>query len=296
MSRHIKTLRKSGKSVVAVCRLVRIWNVLMIVMAVYLGGYLALGSAVWVDPWSVTLAALAAGMLASAANIMNDLVDVSSDKINHPDRPLVTGHLSEKHARWLGVFLFVVSIGAVAPLTTAHHLLFGASVIVLALYNVWGSRLPLVGNLFVVFAVAVSIPFGAIEHGLRSTVWIAAIFAGLTTLVREINKDIEDIEGDSSVGVHSLPLLLGEEKSRWVVRILSLLTVVSSVVPFLFFNFGGLYLMMVSVTNLFLLLPMSRKTDVRTEARTASTSLKWAMMWGMMALAVSETNVFILTP
>ena len=131
---------------------------------------------------------------------------------------------------------------------------------------------------------------------LTPTVWIAAVFAFLTTFAREISKDIEDVLGDGARGEHSIPVLLGIQKSSYIVRSITLFIVIFSVLPFLVYSFGGLYLLMMSVTNLFLLLPMSMPYGAGREASITSSTLKWAMMCGMVALAFSESIPLSHTP
>lgn len=290
MKRFLAYIRHVSSVLFALLSLVRAWNVLIIMAAVGLGGYLAAGAAIASDAGHIILIALSAGLLAAAANTMNDLIDMKSDEINHPDRPLVTGLISFRMGLWTCISLYTFSILAVFQLSSNHLLVFGITSGLLLAYNVWLSRLPLIGNFLVALVVALSIPYGAIDVGLVPSVWIASSFAFLTTIIREISKDVEDIHGDMAVGRRSLPMILGTNTSMMVVRTLALLIVFASVVPFLFYSFGGLYLLGMSVTNLLLVLPMSGSSDATEEARQTSSSLKWAMIVGMMALAVSNSS------
>ena len=97
------------------------------------------------------------------------------------------------------------------------------------------------------------------------------------------------MEGDLAVGVRTLPVWMGRTRSVIVVRTVSLLIVALSVVPFLVFSFGGLYLLAMSVTNMLLVLPMARQIGPLQEARFTAATLKWAMLAGMFALSVSNT-------
>jgi 4-hydroxybenzoate polyprenyltransferase len=62
-----------------------------------------------------------------------------------------------------------------------------------------------------------------------------AVFAFLTTLAREIIKDIEDYEGDSVYGRNTLPVVLGIKTSKSVASFLILLTASLLAVTWLFF-------------------------------------------------------------
>ena len=311
MTRPFSFLNRVWAASLAILQLVRAWNVGMIMSAVYLGAFLAAGSSLDLTAGYLILCALATGLVAASANVMKDLLDVESDRLNHADRPLVTGHISTQTGLWLAAILFISSIFIAFQLSSIHQALFGLASLLLISYNLWLSRLPLVGNLSIAFVVALSIPFGAIPVGevglgalslgevafqLTPTVWIAAVFAFLTTFAREISKDIEDVLGDGARGEHSIPVLLGIQKSSYIVRSITLFIVIFSVLPFLVYSFGGLYLLMMSVTNLFLLLPMSMPYGAGREASITSSTLKWAMMCGMVALAFSESIPLSHTP
>jgi len=49
---------------------------------------------------------------------------------------------------------------------------------------------------------------------------VYAAFAFLLSLIREIVKDMEDIEGDLDIDSRTLPIVLGITRAKWVVYIL----------------------------------------------------------------------------
>jgi 4-hydroxybenzoate polyprenyltransferase len=74
--------------------------------------------------------------------------------------------------------------------------------------------------------------------------WVGgfSFFAFLSTLIREIIKDIEDFEGDSAYGRSTMPVLLGIKFTKVVVIILILAIIASLIyvyVRFLYYNPGG---------------------------------------------------------
>ena len=54
---------------------------------------------------------------------------------------------------------------------------------------------------------------------------IYAAFAFITTLIREIVKDLEDLEGDKKMGYKTYAIVSGKKKARNIVQTLSLLTI-----------------------------------------------------------------------
>jgi len=67
--------------------------------------------------------------------------------------------------------------------------------------------------------------------------WVGgfAFFAFLSTLIREIVKDVEDFEGDAAYGRDTLPVVLGIQTTKIILVLLILITVVALVLVYLKF-------------------------------------------------------------
>lgn len=267
-------------------RLGRPANILMIGAAVLLGRYLGSGDIPEAD---LLYASIAAGLLGAAGNIMNDLVDFESDVINHPERALPSKQVSIQKARIFLLVCLVFSLMALATLSPIHWIVYGFSALLLVAYNWILERTPLFGNLAVSLLVGLSIVFGALQVGFSSTVLVAGGFAFFTTLAREIVKDVADMEGDRHSGFKTLPLSIGSGRSLLIVNTILISIVAASILPFLLLEFGGLYLLVVICTNIFLLLSVQSQESELFSAERVSTTLKWAMVTGMFALVMAES-------
>jgi 4-hydroxybenzoate polyprenyltransferase len=70
--------------------------------------------------------------------------------------------------------------------------------------------------------------FPALSLGsMPGDLWILALFAFLTTLIREIVKDLEDAAGDRHVGDRTLALVLGIRKTKAILAFLILVCISS---------------------------------------------------------------------
>ena len=82
--------------------------------AVLITTYASLGLDADVDFLGVILVGLGVSLFMSGGNVLNDLIDLDSDVVNHPDRPLVTGVLTTSSAqvavRLLFLFSFLVTL------------------------------------------------------------------------------------------------------------------------------------------------------------------------------------------
>jgi geranylgeranylglycerol-phosphate geranylgeranyltransferase len=135
------------------------------------------------------------------ANAHNDCVDYKIDCINRPNRPLPSGKISYKAALFAACFLLFLSIlfgFCVSPYVAVFFVLIGFFSFI---YNKFLKRIPLIGNLAV--ALLTSTPF------MISNLFQLIFFSFILTLARELIKDIEDIKGDASFSLKTLPLVCG---------------------------------------------------------------------------------------
>lgn len=187
-------------------------------------------------------------MVAAAGYAINDYFDVKADKINKPKKMLIGRGISRRQVMLYHTVLsgFAILIGL--------YLSFRVGSLKLGLVNILASiflwfyttsykKYFLVGNIVVALfsGLVVVVPWwfesaALLHHGIilndrcyrdiHILVFVYFIFATLTSLIREIIKDIEDIEGDKSVGCHTMPIVLGIRKTQKIVSLLSVVTVI----------------------------------------------------------------------
>lgn len=260
-------------------------NLIIVAAGVWVGATLSATDGTGAFPFWATLSAMA---LTAAGNAHNDWSDGDKDRINRPDRALPSGTISRSSLLLLAGGLFAAGALALIPLSPAHAVLFGLNAAGLVLYNMWGSRRPLVGNVLVAALVGSSLVFGALEEGVNERVFVAAAFAAAATLARELVKDVQDMEGDRAVGARTLAVAIGAPATFRVVNLVLLLLVPATLLPFLFLDFGGTYLLGMGVTNALLLASAPGKAR---EAAHSSRLLKWAMVAGTVALLFAESRI-----
>ena len=182
--------------------------------------------------------------IAAAGNIINDIYDIDTDTVNKPQHVVIGKQVSEKMA--YSLFFTLNIIGIVLGLYLSHSVgksaFFPLFVIIsLALY-IYASYLKgtiVFGNLLISFLVAMSIIIVGIFDLLpaiipqnRDTqitffkiVVDYAIFAFLVNLIREIIKDIQDIDGDYKAGMNTLPIVLGRERANKIAFVVSMIPI-----------------------------------------------------------------------
>lgn len=202
----------------------------------------------WIEPEIVNplLASLAAFLICASGNIVNDIVDIDIDRVNRPERVLVRGQLTQQYAMFLSIIFNIIAV-----LCTVFLNLFSIGMAVLAigllyLYNYKAKRIPVLGNLLIAMLSGMVFLSGGLAVNVELTFVlpgpiVGAVFSFLFHLVREIIKDSEDIEGDMSVGVKTLPQMIGERKSVIVAGIIFLLMTLTTYYPILRGWYGDWY-------------------------------------------------------
>ncbi|MCF6270631.1 MAG: geranylgeranylglycerol-phosphate geranylgeranyltransferase [Melioribacteraceae bacterium] len=232
-----------------------------------------------------------AGYLVNAGgNIINDFFDIEIDKINRPDRPLPSGDISSTTA--LNIY---ASITFFAFALSYYNLGFNAFSIVVAtsimmfLYSYELKRTPLLGNIVVAFFTGLAFLFGSVVVGSIYCGIIPMTFAFLISLMRELVKDIEDIEGDKSIGILTFPIKYGVDNSVKLISAIGLLLIVSTTLPFLLKIYNLYYfifvLLFVNGILIYVIRELRRETSQKV-IRKVSKLLKLGMVLGVIAIFI----------
>ena len=181
----------------------------------------------------ILMAAFSAALTASAGNVINDIYDKEPDKINHPDRPLATGIVSVKNA-WAEYFILIfLAVLLSAFINQTAFTIVVLTSILLYLYSIRLKKVPLLGNITVAYFTGLAFVYGGVAVNNVTDAFIPAIFAFMINLIRELIKDIEDIEGDKKVGLTSFPIKFGTKAAIILVTSITSVLIVFTFYPFL---------------------------------------------------------------
>lgn len=203
-------------------QLVRIGNTLVSFVGTIVGGVAARGLGVqlplslWV---ALALAAFSTAFVTAGGNVINDILDQESDRVNHPDRPLVTGAISPGAARWAATALLVGAVVVAVPVAIVHPLVavfLAAALIALLSYEFRFKSAGFGGNLLVAFLTGLVFLYGGAAAGMPEAVLPFGFMAFFATLSREVIKDMEDFTGD--VDRRTLPRVRGMSFATGVAR------------------------------------------------------------------------------
>ena len=145
----------------------------------------------------------------------------------------------------------------------------------------------LTGNLLVAYASASTFVFGGIVTDNIDNSIVVAIFAFLFTLIREITKDIEDIQGDKELDAKTLPIIKGIKPAAKITFIIALLMLVFAFYSYLAqaLKFRTIILLAVAVfIPLFSILKQMLKNGEKSNFHKIQTFMKIDMLILLLTL------------
>jgi len=218
---------------------VRAGNLAVSFVGTVVGGLVARGTGVNlpVSLWlAILLAGLSTAFVTAGGNVLNDLLDLEGDRVNHPDRPLVTGEISVGGGRGLAAACFVLGVLVAVPVAIEQPLVGVILVVAVALilaYEFRFKKVGFAGNLVVAFLTGFVFLYGGAAAGNALVLVPFGVMAILATLSREVIKDMEDLAGD--VDRTTLPKRYGIGGAATVARGTMLGGIVFSLVPLAWF-------------------------------------------------------------
>ncbi len=267
-------------------RITRPVNAVVSGLAALLGSLIATGT---VTPVALLLPCVVA-LITAAGNTVNDYFDQDIDLINRPDRPIPSGAVSPVAARSLAGALFASGIFISIFTGMLCFAIASFNAVLLVLYAARLKRTPLLGNIAVSYLSASIFIFGGAFTGFDGIIQNIPL-AGITflaMLAREVLKDAEDIEGDSSAGAVTLPLLIGVRRTVQVACICASGAVVVSLLPIGRW-WGHLYLAGIGVVDLIILGGALKAVRCRDPGCVTRSSGSAIMKAGMFAALVVFT-------
>ncbi|MEO0234808.1 MAG: geranylgeranylglycerol-phosphate geranylgeranyltransferase [candidate division WOR-3 bacterium] len=222
-----------------------------------------------------------------AGNIINDIFDLETDRINKPQRPLVKSKFNTKFVYFIYFLFSILSFFISFFLSWKLLLIVVFSTVILYLYSYKLKRIPFLGNLIISLLSGLLFIFGSEIAGDISKGVFPAIFAFFMTLGREILKDIEDINGDKYIGRKTLPIVLGEENSLFVAIFVFIILIILTFIPYLLGIYNKLYMLVaffgVDLIIIVMLLIFYIFNDLKTK-RVVNSLIKYDMLVGLLAI------------
>ena len=143
----------------------------------------------------------------------------------------------------------------------------------------------------IAFLTGLAFIYGGFASGNPVAAIVPAVFAFLINLIREIVKDIQDIEGDTKAGVITFPIKFGFKKSKILILIITISLILYTLYPFITELYKIEYFIVVMVfVNPLLILSLKFLFDSKKENNltVVSNMLKLNMVLGLIAIYLGK--------
>ena len=237
--------------------------------------------------FSVLLASFAAAFTLSAGNIINDIYDLGIDKVNRPERPLPSGKISKNSALIL-YFLFIAASLILSWFINLYaFIIVIIATILLVLYSKFLKRVLFIGNILVALLTGLVFIFGGVAVRNPSAAIIPALFAFLINFIREIVKDMQDVDGDKNAGVNTFPIRYGFQKSKILILLITFTLILYTLYPFVarLYKIEYFIIVMIIVNPILVFsLKILFKDRSIKNLNMISNLLKLSMVFGLIAI------------
>ena len=264
--------------------------------------------------WQYGLFVLSTVLIAAGGYVINNIFDQHTDTINKPNTVVIGKSISETQGYNIYIALTAtgVSIGFYLSNVIAKPGFATIFILIAATLYIYATSLKqmmLIGNIMVALLLSFSVViigifdlFPTIHEGnqqqmanLFSILLDYTIFAFMINLLREIVKDIEDVDGDYNMGMNTLPIAIGKSRATKIVFVLSfipLLLILHYIYNYLFgLLFVTLYLLFFVVAPLLYFTIKIGAATSKKEFHNLSLLLKWILLFGILSIVVISINM-----
>ena len=268
------------------------------------------------NDWQYGLLVLSTVLLAAAGYVINNIYDVATDTINKPEDVVIGKGISETAGYNIYVALNItgVALGFILSniiLRPGFASLFILIASLLYFYATTLKQIMILGNFVVALLLSASVliigvfdlfPATNSENQAQMASFFSiltdyALFAFMINFIREIVKDIEDVNGDYNQGMNTLPIAIGISRAA---KIAVGFAVIAFILCLLYINiyfFQNNLLIATFYAFAFVLAPLlyfivkivSAKS--KKDYHHLSTVLKLILFFGILSILIITLNI-----
>lgn len=250
-----------------------------------------------------SLLVLACILIAAGGYVINDIEDVNIDRINKPDKLIISKSVSSELAYniYLGLTFTGIIIGFYLSYCRNIHYIGIINLVtsgLLYFYSTSYKCVPVLGNLIVAILTALSVAIVILPEPVMMNDVVVLLFgaaytffAFIMTFIRELIKDLEDEAGDAAYDCKTLPVIAGNKITKIITFIFTIFAILvlakiqlstrqwETIIPFIFLTgFVQLPLVWLSIQIL--------KADDKKDFKNAGNLSKMIMFTGILSMIV----------
>jgi 4-hydroxybenzoate polyprenyltransferase len=245
--------------------------------------------------------------IAAAGYIINDYFDENIDQVNKLDKVIVGKFIKRRSAILLHAVLSLV--GLLLSLYIGYRLrnplipFFNfIAIVLLVVYSSTFKKKLLIGNVIISLLTAWTIlvltlaeyrfrisPNDIVWHRLLKVTFIYAGFAFIISLIREVIKDMEDMEGDLRYGCKTMPIVWGIPVAKvfvavWIIVLTLMLIAIQVYVVQLGWWLSALYSFAFIILPLIWVLKKLYQVTAAADFHRLSSVIKLIMLAGILSM------------
>lgn len=249
-------------------------------------------------------------LIAAAGYIINDYFDINIDQVNKPDQMVLQKIINRRWAIFLHLLITIIglALSLYVSIKTSFIIIIANVICALLLwvYSTTFKKKLLSGNIIISGLTAWTVmvlyfaantvitrnPAAGMYPGMQTIYKFAALYAGfafIISLIREVVKDIEDLQGDSRYNCKTMPIVWGVPAAKvfvgvWLVVLLGALAVVLVYVLQIGWWVSSVYVLLLVVLPLLKILRQFYKAQTVAEYHRLSTLIKMVMLTGILSM------------
>ena len=235
---------------------VRIYNILLIVIAQYLTSIFILSEKNFMDvilDLNLFLIILCSSISIASGYIINNFYDEKKDLINKPIKYKIDDVVKNSTKLYFYFLLNFVVVFVASFISLKAVIFFSVYIFFLWFYSHKLKRILFIGNLF--YSLLTITPFFAILIYFKNIDLIIvayALFLFFILLLKDLTKDLKNLVGDFIQNYQTIPVVFGERFSRIVISLIALINIL--LIFNLFINFSTGYMGIYYAFSLLLLI------------------------------------------
>jgi 4-hydroxybenzoate polyprenyltransferase len=249
-------------------------------------------------------------VIAASGNIINDYFDLNIDKINKPNKLVVDKHISRRWVIFWHLFLSLTGIMCSVYVGMKLNLFWlgvanSFCVLLLFIYSASLKKQFLIGNIVVsvltswVVMVLILPEYEALNKTSIQTLEayykilrigiLYASFSFIISVIREVIKDIEDIDGDRKNGCKTIPIVWGLNATKvfvavWLIVLIGVVAIAQLYVVRFKWWISILYAFVLIVAPLLYILKKLITAQSAKDFHKLSSLVKWIMLSGILSM------------
>ncbi len=278
---------------------VRGYNILIIVIAQYLTSIYILAPDLplkqVVFDLNLFMLVMASSTAIAGGYIINSFYDSEKDLINRP-RKTMLDRLVSQHVKLHGYFVLnFLSVVFASYVSFRAVAFFSIYIFGIWFYSHKLKKYPFVGN--ITAAILAVVPFFAVFIYYKNfdlVIFVHATFLFLIISMRELAKDLENLQGDLALNYRTIPVVYGEKVSKWMLTILAFLTLIPITLLVTKFEIGYMYFFcygsVIALGVFLIILWMSAK---KLHYVVLHNILKFIILVGVISIVLIDIDVLL---